>query len=110
LPPPPDLPIAAVNAGAQVIEVNLENTQLTYNRISDMYVLGKAEELLPQIVDEVRKVIEPPSDPGAVRATRHSVQSGSEAIWDGLDALGTSIVDTLNSGPTATAVITGQQT
>lgn len=55
--PASELPIVATNNGARVIELNLEITQLTYNRVSDVYVLGKAEVLLPALVTEVKRLL-----------------------------------------------------
>jgi len=39
-----------------VIEVNAEPTPLTEDRISDYFISGKTGEILPQIVEEVRKL------------------------------------------------------
>ena len=38
-----------------IIEVNAEPTPLTYERISDYFIAGKTGEVLPRIVEEVKK-------------------------------------------------------
>jgi len=42
---------------ATIIEINAEPTPLTFQRISDYLIQGKTGEVLPRIVDEVRKHI-----------------------------------------------------
>ena len=39
-----------------IIEVNAEPTPLTHEMISDYIILGKTGEILPRIVDEVKKL------------------------------------------------------
>ena len=39
-----------------IIEINAEPTPLTFERISDYLIQGKTGEILPRIVDEVKKL------------------------------------------------------
>ena len=55
--PASDVPVLASNSGVKVIELNLQTTQLTNNHVSDMYALGRAEELVPEVVRLVRKLM-----------------------------------------------------
>ncbi len=41
---------------ATIIEINTEPTTLTYQKISDFMIQGKTGEILPKIVDEIRKM------------------------------------------------------
>ena len=41
-----------------IIEINAEPTPLTYEGISDYLIEGKTGEILPGIVDEVRRLRE----------------------------------------------------
>ncbi|MEM0350767.1 MAG: NAD-dependent deacylase [Archaeoglobaceae archaeon] len=54
--PAAELPRVAKRRGAKVIEINLEETPLTFEGVSDYIVKGKAGEILPAIVKEVRKI------------------------------------------------------
>jgi NAD-dependent deacetylase len=49
------MPYYAKENHGMVVEVNLEETQLS-NFISDWIITGKVEEILPRIVDEVKKL------------------------------------------------------
>lgn len=48
--------IARQVKGARIIEVNAEPTPLTEDNISDYIIMGKTGEILPTIVEEVRKI------------------------------------------------------
>ncbi len=48
--------VARQAAGATIIEVNAEPTPLTEERISDYLIQGKTGEILPMIVEEVKKI------------------------------------------------------
>ncbi|MFC2070507.1 Sir2 family NAD-dependent protein deacetylase [Chloroflexota bacterium] len=48
--------VARQAAGTTIIEVNAESTPLTEERISDYIVMGKTGEILPAIVEEVKKI------------------------------------------------------
>jgi len=50
------LPSYAKRGGAAVIEVNLENTQLTYS-ITDIQLRGSTAIILPALVNEVKKLL-----------------------------------------------------
>jgi NAD-dependent deacetylase len=52
--PAASIPITAKERGARVIEINLEPTPLT-DHISDYLILGAAGEIIPIIVEEIRK-------------------------------------------------------
>ena len=47
------IPISAKQAGSYIVEINLEPTELT--RFADYSLYGKSGEILPLILDEVRK-------------------------------------------------------
>jgi NAD-dependent deacetylase len=49
------MPFYAKENGASVLEINLEETHLT-NIISDWMIKGRAEKILPEIVNHVRKL------------------------------------------------------
>ncbi len=53
--PAASLPIIAKRAGATVIEINLEPTPIT-GIVSDYLIEGKAGEVLPRVVEAVKKV------------------------------------------------------
>jgi len=52
--PAASIPIMAKERGAKVIEINLEPTPLT-NQISDYLICGAAGEIIPAIVEEVKR-------------------------------------------------------
>ncbi|RMF93764.1 MAG: NAD-dependent deacylase [Candidatus Schekmanbacteria bacterium] len=47
--PAAEIPVIAKDSGAKIIEINLESTPLT-NYIADISIMGKAGEILPEIV------------------------------------------------------------
>ena len=53
--PAGQLPVMAKSAGAKVIEFNMEETPLT-GYISDRLLKGRAAQVLPSIVDEIKKL------------------------------------------------------
>jgi NAD-dependent deacetylase len=53
--PAASIPVTAKERGAIVIEINMEPTPLT-NGISDYLILGSAGEIIPAIVEEVKRV------------------------------------------------------
>ncbi|HNU70988.1 MAG TPA: NAD-dependent deacylase [Thermodesulfobacteriota bacterium] len=53
--PAADMPAIARQAGARVIEINPEPTSLT-GWVSDYIILGKAGEILPALVEELKKM------------------------------------------------------
>jgi NAD-dependent deacetylase len=53
--PAASIPLTAKGRGATIIEINLEPTSLT-NQISDYLIRGSAGEIIPAIVEEVKKV------------------------------------------------------
>jgi len=53
--PAATIPITAKERGATVIEINMEPTPLT-NQISDYLICGSAGEIIPAIIEEVKKV------------------------------------------------------
>jgi len=53
--PAATIPITAKERGAIVIEINMEPTPLT-NEISDYLIAGSAGEIIPAIVEEVKKM------------------------------------------------------
>jgi NAD-dependent deacetylase len=53
--PAATIPITAKERGAIVIEINMEPTPLT-NQISDYLICGSAGEIIPAIVEEVKKM------------------------------------------------------
>jgi NAD-dependent deacetylase len=53
--PAQSIPITAKDRGAIIIEINLEPTPLT-DQISDYLICGSAGEIIPAIVEEVKKV------------------------------------------------------
>ncbi len=52
--PAASLPLIAKRAGAYLIEVNLERTELS--SLADEVFLGKAGEIMPEIIDSMREV------------------------------------------------------
>lgn len=54
--PAAELPRVAKRNGAKVIEINLYETSLTLEGISDYIIKGKAGEILPRIVEEVKNL------------------------------------------------------
>jgi NAD-dependent deacetylase len=54
--PAAELPRIAKRCGAKVVEVNLEETPLTREGVSDYIIKGKAGEILPKIVEEVKNL------------------------------------------------------
>lgn len=54
--PAAELPRVAKRNGAKVVEMNLEETPLTFEGISDYIIKGKLGENLPKIVEEVKKL------------------------------------------------------
>jgi NAD-dependent SIR2 family protein deacetylase len=42
-----------------IIEVNAEPTPLTHEKISDYLIQGKTGQILPNIVEEVKKIMHP---------------------------------------------------
>jgi NAD-dependent deacetylase len=52
--PAATIPITAKERGATVIEINMEPTPLT-NQISDYLICGSAGEIIPAIIEEVKK-------------------------------------------------------
>lgn len=56
--PAAELPRVAKRRGAKVVEVNFEETPLTREGISDYIIKGKVGEILPRIVEEVKKLRE----------------------------------------------------
>jgi NAD-dependent deacetylase len=54
--PAASIPIMAKERGAKVIEINMEPTPLT-NEISDYLLCGSAGEIIPAIVEEIKKRI-----------------------------------------------------
>jgi NAD-dependent deacetylase len=54
--PAATMPIVAKENGASVIEVNPEPTSLS-GSISDYILLGKAGEILPGIISELKKLV-----------------------------------------------------
>jgi NAD-dependent deacetylase len=53
--PAASIPITAKERGATVIEINTEPTPLTY-QISDYLISGYAGEIIPAIVEEVKRI------------------------------------------------------
>jgi len=53
--PAASIPVTAKERGAMVIEINMEPTPLT-NWISDYLILGSAGEIIPAIVEEIKRV------------------------------------------------------
>ncbi len=49
------LPVIAKDAGAVIVEINIERTGLT-RKITDIFLQGNTSEVLPEIVNEVRKL------------------------------------------------------
>ncbi|KIX15099.1 SIR2 family NAD-dependent protein deacylase [Dethiosulfatarculus sandiegensis] len=52
--PASHLPLLAKQAGARVVEINLEKTALS-EEISDVVLLGDAGEILPELVEQIRE-------------------------------------------------------
>jgi NAD-dependent deacetylase len=50
------IPEAAKSSGATIIEVNLERTVLT-NYLTDIFLQGKASEMVTELVREVEAII-----------------------------------------------------
>lgn len=55
--PAAEIPITAKESGAKLIEVNLEPTPLT-DRISDYLIEGRSGEVVPQVVETLRGLME----------------------------------------------------
>ena len=53
--PAASLPQIAKEGGARIIEINAEETHLSYS-ISDHFIKGKTGEILPLIVDEIKRL------------------------------------------------------
>ena len=53
--PAASIPITAKERGAMIIEINREPTPLT-NGISDYLILGSAGEIIPAIIEEVKRI------------------------------------------------------
>ncbi|MFO7773479.1 MAG: NAD-dependent deacylase [Dehalococcoidia bacterium] len=51
----PGLGVRGHKASVKIIEVNAEPTPLTHEGVSDYFIQGKTGEILPRIVEEVRK-------------------------------------------------------
>ncbi|MBN1253300.1 MAG: NAD-dependent deacylase [Bacteroidales bacterium] len=49
------IPHRAKENGAKIIEINVENSSYT-NSITDMFIEGKAGEVLPKLLDEILKI------------------------------------------------------
>jgi NAD-dependent protein deacetylase/lipoamidase len=54
--PAASIPLTAKENGAIVIEINMESTPLTHE-ISDYLIAGSAGEIIPAIVEEIKKLI-----------------------------------------------------
>ncbi|HCL57534.1 MAG TPA: RNA polymerase subunit sigma [Spirochaetia bacterium] len=54
--PAAQIPFLAKRNGLAVIEINLEKTSMT-SRISDVFIQGKTEEILPILVDELKEKV-----------------------------------------------------
>ncbi len=52
--PAAQIPILAKRYGAYLVEVNIEETELT--NMADLSLIGKSGEVLPQILEEVKKI------------------------------------------------------
>jgi NAD-dependent deacetylase len=52
--PAASIPYTAKERGATVIEINKESTPLTH-QISDYFIFGSAGEIVPAIVEEVKR-------------------------------------------------------
>lgn len=52
--PASEIPVMAKQSGAKVVEINLEATVLT-GRVSDVLIQGSAGEILPVVVERVKK-------------------------------------------------------
>lgn len=52
------IPFSAKQAGAYIVEINIEPTEMT--RHANLSLFGKAGEILPQIVEEVKRLKEAP--------------------------------------------------
>ncbi|MCS7119184.1 MAG: NAD-dependent deacylase [Archaeoglobaceae archaeon] len=53
--PAAELPRIAKRYGAKVIEINLEETTLTFEGVSDYIIKGRVGEILPKIAEEVKR-------------------------------------------------------
>jgi len=53
--PAASIPMTAKERGAIIIEINMEPTPLT-NEISDYLILGSAGEIIPAIIEEVKRI------------------------------------------------------
>jgi NAD-dependent deacetylase len=53
------IPYTAKNGGSLLVEVNIELTDIS--RIVDESLIGKAGEILPQLLEEVKKIKKPVS-------------------------------------------------
>lgn len=49
--------VARLRSGVTIIEVNAEPTPLTEEGISDYFIQGKTGEILPRILEEVKKIV-----------------------------------------------------
>ena len=49
------MPVIAKNSGAKIVEINPERTPLT-NEISDYLIMGKAGEVMNQIIEAMEKM------------------------------------------------------
>ena len=52
--PAANIPILAKRSGSFLVEVNIEETELT--NFADYSIIGKSGEILPQILNEVKKL------------------------------------------------------
>ncbi len=70
--PAASLPLIAKKAGARVIEVNPEPTPFT-EFVSDVLVAGKAGEILPRMVAEVRRIVQQDEREDSYRPTSRTM-------------------------------------
>ncbi len=56
--PAADIPIAAKESGARLIEINVESTALT-DLVSDYMIQGQSGEILPQVVEALKRLMRP---------------------------------------------------
>ncbi len=54
--PAAELPRVAKRNGAKVIEINLDETPLTFEGVSEYIIKGKVGEILPRIAEEVKRL------------------------------------------------------
>jgi NAD-dependent deacetylase len=50
------MPVIAKQAGAKVIEINLEKTSLTH-KTSDYIIMGKAGDIMKRLTSEVERLL-----------------------------------------------------